>query len=1204
MGAGASSKAQRIDQYASDSEASAAAHVAKGGSLYAVAIGHTLGVYTTWAECQAQVAHFKHGNFRSFNGENALKTAKAFVEEHAKPTEFGRAWVGHEYLKLNAEGASVEAAPLGAEGDEEGDSEQAEAQEEKVQVERPSAEECSRHGLSIEGLEEFLRENEEWIDEDTTVLDVCHTLVMPLTMAPGWDDQPELLHAQHRRYAHRYRPRDHPTTGWNAVRHHEKIHSAARRLHGWHHPSGLSRADHFLKHVTGGQSYPPPGTRSYCEELLAEREEAQVPLRRLLADIPHMKLKELQQALKELPLTAHEARKDEALAAGKARVEALEHKIQTAQNMEAAARLTGRQDEIEAAADQQVRSRAELRFAKQHLEELEEDVRSHAEHKRKHESAHDQKPTKSKPLGPSFQETLDEQAEVHRQLREAKLKRLMTVEKGDRATDHAETEEERRQRYATERRSVAAFAKAGKGWDEISGQEPEPEPEQEPEGEAEAVDHDAAEIERLFKELDADESGFLNRDEVRQLATKLGATLSDEELAAAMEEMDPSGDDQVDLHEFSSWWRRMMGMEQEPERETSAEEQAKLDAAAEEAARATADEEKWSELRKLEVMPGGLSESDQARWERERKMQTLQDKEAATERGRRERAWLKATSKLPDETIREIEAVFAEARDTTPMPQTVGEPPKVRPLKESEIKKWKARRELVKLQMELAFAVRAEQAAEAAAPDPATHVGEPNVLLCHAALLPFRDVVAAARSMVDGCDNPALNGGPSDAGGKDGASPARLYFWFDIFCTDQHKLQESCVDVQGWAQDHADVVKKVGHTALVLSPKMWDAPKPIRQPESNRCGTTRWHPPVALLRSWCLWELFCTAQLQDDCAFSVLVGGISHAVPKFEAALLDDFEAVLLCFTRTIDVEMSETGAFLDRDMLLQAVGEANFRGRAGLSAVTDALVHHLHAWCVRAARGAVTARAEPGGGHFATQEAVFAGWRVAGALQRQGMLPEARDMWKLVVLGYTRLEGQRSRNALAAQHALTHLYLESGESDATVEDMLWKLLEKETKSLGERHMDTANTRRVLGVLLRKEGKQVVARDMARPLREDRAVVQSVQDAEWEEQKLKRAKEMRELRELKNNPLLATSVDKRVSAQTEIEEKRLARHAEVDSLTKQTELTAWQEQIKMNQDVQRRAKVVERVSLEEEEAVKKRFDDIEREALADLSVML
>ena len=253
---------------------------------------------------------------------------------------------------------------------------------------------------------------------------------------------------------------------------------------------------------------------------------------------------------------------------------------------------------------------------------------------------------------------------------------------------------------------------------------------------------------------------------------------------------------------------------------------------------------------------------------------------------------------------------------------------------------------------------------------------------------------------------------------------------------------------------------------------------------------------------------------------------------------------------------------------------------------------------------GAVAARAEPGSGHLTTQEAVFAGWRAAGALERQGMLPEARDMWKLVVLGYTRLEGKRSRNALAAQHSLTHLYLASGESDESVEDMMWKLLEAETRMLGERHSDTANTRRLLGALLRKNGKQAVARDMARPLRQERGTVQSVQDAEWEQQRIQRAKEMRELKELRNNPLLATSFDKSTKPETEMEEKRLARAAEVDGLTKQTELTAWQEKIALNREVQRKAKVVERVSLEEEEAVKKRFDDIEREALADLSVML
>ena len=117
MGAGASSQSQRIDKYASDSEATAAAHIAKGGSLYAVAVGHTPGVYTTWAECQQQVAHYPRGTFRSFTGEHALKTAKAFVEEHAKPAEFGLTWVGHEYLKLDANAEPMKAVALGSDGD-------------------------------------------------------------------------------------------------------------------------------------------------------------------------------------------------------------------------------------------------------------------------------------------------------------------------------------------------------------------------------------------------------------------------------------------------------------------------------------------------------------------------------------------------------------------------------------------------------------------------------------------------------------------------------------------------------------------------------------------------------------------------------------------------------------------------------------------------------------------------------------------------------------------------------------------------------------------------------------------------------------------------------------------------------------------------------------------------------------------------------
>ena len=65
---------------------------------------------------------------------------------------------------------------------------------------------------------------------------------------------------------------------------------------------------------------------------------------------------------------------------------------------------------------------------------------------------------------------------------------------------------------------------------------------------------DAAEVERLFNELDADSSGFLSADEVGQLAVKLGLELSDPDLSSAMQEMDPSGDGKVDVVEFTFWW--------------------------------------------------------------------------------------------------------------------------------------------------------------------------------------------------------------------------------------------------------------------------------------------------------------------------------------------------------------------------------------------------------------------------------------------------------------------------------------------------------------------------------------------------------------------------------------------------------------------------------------------------------------------------
>lgn len=53
-----------------------------------------------------------------------------------------------------------------------------------------------------------------------------------------------------------------------------------------------------------------------------------------------------------------------------------------------------------------------------------------------------------------------------------------------------------------------------------------------------------------------DGSGQLDRDEVRSLVEMVGTTFSDAELDAAMAELDPSGDGQVDFPEFKAYWVR------------------------------------------------------------------------------------------------------------------------------------------------------------------------------------------------------------------------------------------------------------------------------------------------------------------------------------------------------------------------------------------------------------------------------------------------------------------------------------------------------------------------------------------------------------------------------------------------------------------------------------------------------------------------
>lgn len=61
-------------------------------------------------------------------------------------------------------------------------------------------------------------------------------------------------------------------------------------------------------------------------------------------------------------------------------------------------------------------------------------------------------------------------------------------------------------------------------------------------------------LKTVFLEVDVDRGGTLDMNEVRILGNKIGVEFTDEELLAAMADMDPNDDGDVDFDEFTAWW--------------------------------------------------------------------------------------------------------------------------------------------------------------------------------------------------------------------------------------------------------------------------------------------------------------------------------------------------------------------------------------------------------------------------------------------------------------------------------------------------------------------------------------------------------------------------------------------------------------------------------------------------------------------------
>jgi hypothetical protein len=61
-------------------------------------------------------------------------------------------------------------------------------------------------------------------------------------------------------------------------------------------------------------------------------------------------------------------------------------------------------------------------------------------------------------------------------------------------------------------------------------------------------------LEKVFKKYDTDDSGSIEKDELAAMMAELGTSLTDEQVEAALKDLDMNGDGVVDFSEFASWY--------------------------------------------------------------------------------------------------------------------------------------------------------------------------------------------------------------------------------------------------------------------------------------------------------------------------------------------------------------------------------------------------------------------------------------------------------------------------------------------------------------------------------------------------------------------------------------------------------------------------------------------------------------------------
>jgi tetratricopeptide (TPR) repeat protein len=156
-------------------------------------------------------------------------------------------------------------------------------------------------------------------------------------------------------------------------------------------------------------------------------------------------------------------------------------------------------------------------------------------------------------------------------------------------------------------------------------------------------------------------------------------------------------------------------------------------------------------------------------------------------------------------------------------------------------------------------------------PQPSMYIGKPTVFVSHSWGDRLDDVFDVLERFA-----------------KDQKDEKKVFFWFDLFCVNQHQMTEMEAVGEDWWFDlpQIDATKNL---LLVLSP---------------------WMGPSALKRKWCIWEIFYASKLCQDVAFHVDFPSRQKALMEAEANRSHE-----LFYDALFAIDVAKAGAFNPGDV-------------------------------------------------------------------------------------------------------------------------------------------------------------------------------------------------------------------------------------------------------------------------------------------------